>query len=87
MSTMKVAVTGERVVQKKKEKSEKIQRDHVHHGKAVTRKKVWVPENEDMEAQETMSTIKVAVTGERVVQKKQKNQKKNKGTMSTMKRL
>ena len=70
MSTMKVAVTGERVVQKKKtEKSENLQRDHVHHEKAVTRKKFWVPENGDKEAQETMSTMKMAVTGRRVVQK------------------
>ena len=69
MSTMKKAVTGERVVQKKLEKSEKTQRDHVHHGKAVTRKKIWVPENEHKEAQETMSTMKMAVTGERVGQK------------------
>ena len=45
MSTMKMAVTGERVVQKTNRKiRKKTQRDNVHHEKAVTRKKIWVPE-------------------------------------------
>ena len=81
MSTMKGAVTGERVVQKKKQKNQKkAQRGHVHHERAVTRKKNLGARKKDKEARETMSTMKVAVTGERVVQKKtEKSEKKTKG--------